>query len=331
MTGTRPAIIAKEQNTMKQMKKLSVLTASMAIGLLLGTSMAQAMEVCYEGDIVTGIKSLDVFTETHEQITIDVDFVNATGFELYGSELDNLPYGNSVTAEQDALATVIAINNALNGINPVPDFVERSGEQNYYIGAEAEEQLGIGLVGAVGGENVTGELWDPCDEDSIENCIAGVAVLEADEDFIYADLSKADETDCGNAPPASFPITPGITGLWFNLDRGGEGFNIEIFGDELNPQFQAYYYTYDDNGNQMWVYGLADINGDTAIVPMTVTSGTVFGPGFDPDDVDYEDWGTITFKFSSCNAGSFEYVSDDFGSGSYDIIRLTSIAGLACP
>ena len=90
-------------------------------------------------------------------------------------------------------------------------------------------------------------------------------------------------------------------------------------------------YTYDANGNQMWLLGVGSANGGTAVVPMQVTSGAVFGPGFDPDDVIREDWGTITFTFSSCNAGTAEYVSNDFGSGTFDIERLTSVAGLKCP
>jgi len=45
---------------MKQMKTRSAIaTASMAIGLLLGTSMAQAEEVCLDGDTAIGIKGLD--------------------------------------------------------------------------------------------------------------------------------------------------------------------------------------------------------------------------------------------------------------------------------
>jgi hypothetical protein len=81
----------------------------------------------------------------------------------------------------------------------------------------------------------------------------------------------------------------------------------------------------------MWLSGIADVDGDTAVLPMTVTSGAVFGPDFDPADVIYEEWGTITFMFDSCIAGSAEYVSDDFGSGVFDTIRLTSVSGSTCP
>ena len=75
------------------MRRLFILVLASALTWCFGT--AQAQQVCYDGDIVTGIKGLDVFTETHEGITIDVDFVNVTGFDIYGSDLDNLPFGTS--------------------------------------------------------------------------------------------------------------------------------------------------------------------------------------------------------------------------------------------
>jgi hypothetical protein len=237
--------------------------------------------------------------------------------------------------EKDTLSVVGSINGALTSNNPVPDWAGISGQNTFYIGFEKEVKDGLGAVGVIGGANYTGEDWDLCKEEGAVNCLFGVAILPADQQFTYAHLTRhMDGSTCdGSAPPpeSSFTITPGITGLWFNLDRGGEGFNIEVFGDELAPQFQAYFYTYDKSGKQMWVYGLADIIGDTATVPMLVSSGAMFGDDFNATDVVYEEWGTITFKFTSCNAGRFDYVSNDFGSGGYDLIRLTSIAGLACP
>ena len=189
--------------------------------------------------------------------------------------------------------------------------------------------MGIGLIGGYGSENLTGNFWDPCTDGN--NCALGVAALPADEQFTYAALSKASGSGCDGASGPAFNITPGITGSWFDQTRSGEGFNVEIYGPTLDPQFLAYFYTYDASGNLMWLSGLAAVNGDTAIVPMTVTSGTVFGAGFDPGDVITKDWGTITFTFSSCNAGTAKYDSINFGSGTFDIVRITSVSGSTCP
>ncbi len=322
---------------MKQMKKLSAIaTASMAIGLLLGTSMAQAEEVCLDDDTVMGIKSLDVLTDTHGPITIDVEFRYATGYEVYGSGLENFPFTGG-NAEEDLFVVMAAINNTLGANNPVPGSAGKSGEDVYFIGAEEETAGGAGLIAAVGSENLTGDFWDPCTQ--ANDCVVGAAILEADERFTYADLSKESESSCSNAPPdpedpptTSYPIAPCITGSWFLPARDGEGYVIEIIGPSLEPEMLAYFYTYDDAGNQMWLIGQGAANGDTAVLSMQVTSGPVYGDDYDPDDVLREDWGTLTFKFTSKNAGTVLRESTmGFGTDTVDIVRLTSVTGLVCP
>ena len=319
---------------MKQMKKLLALAAgSIAIALLLGTSLAQAEEeVCLDGDTVIGIKNLEVTTDEFDTINIDVEFRHTTGFDIYGSDLDNLPF-DPVTGEDDAGATSLAINNALDALNPVPDFVGSPGQNAYFIGVEGEVDLGVGLVGAWGAENLTGDFWDPCT--GANDCLLGVAVLGAEQRFVYADLARAvDGAICpgGGPPPPTFTITAGITGSWYDPERDGEGYNIEIWGDDLDPQVLAYFYTYDEAGNQMWLVGSGPANGDTAVVPVQVTSGPVYGAGYDPDDVLREDWGTLTFKFATKDTGTVERASTmGFGTDTVDIIRLSSLTGLVCP
>jgi hypothetical protein len=322
---------------MKQMKKFSALaTSSMAIALLLGTSLAQAEAlVCTVDNTVTGIKGLETDTKTYGPKTIDVDFTYATGFDVYGSDL-HMPW-DEIHSEDDPFAVRRSINEALNANNSVPEFAGISGQNTYYIASEVETEPqagGVGAIGAMGGANYTGE-WEACKESGADNCVVGVAILQAAEHHIYADLSLAvtgATCDGSASPPESdFTITPGITGSWFDRTRAGEGFNVEIIGEALDPQLLAYFYTYDDFGNQMWLNGVAAANGDTAVVPMTVTSGTVFGDDFKPDDVVYEAWGTITFTFSSCTAGTVAYTSPDFGNGTFNIERITSVTGVNCP
>ena len=300
----------------------------LAMVLLPGTSLVWAAEVCVEGDIATGVKGVEVSTTTYGDITVDVDFINATGFEIYGSDLSNMPF-DGLYAEEDISKTLLAINTALSSVNPVPLFAELPGEQTYYIGVEGETEGPLELVIAQGAENATGLFWDPCTDFS--GCFLSAATLQGDIRHVYADLTKADGTGCGDAPPPVFSVTPGISGSWYDVTREGEGFNIEIGGSTVDPYFLTYFYTYDASGNQMWLTGLSTIEGDTAVVPMTVTSGPVFGPGYDPTDVNYVPWGTITFKFSSCSAGTADYDSNNMGSGSFDLVHITGIAGVSFP
>jgi hypothetical protein len=268
---------------------------------------------------------------------MDVDFQYTTAFILYGSNLDNLPF-RPASGEDDAASVRSSINQTLNALNLVPEYAGQPEQNDYNIGVEEEQGLGFGAVAAWAAANYTTEEWVPCERELTEGCLATSRILPAADRYTYADLSKAvpgAQCDGGNPPPeSSFTITPGITGSWYLLARDGEGYNIEIVGDTFDPWLLAYFYTYDAAGNQMWLVGSGPVNGDTAVVPVQVTSGALYGDAFDKDDVDREDWGTLTFTFSSCTAGSVvreSLPSMGFGTTTYDITRLTSVISLSCP
>jgi hypothetical protein len=316
---------------MKKMKKLSVLAAgSIAIGLQLFTSMALAEEVCLEGDTVMGIKGMDVLTDAHGPITIDVKFTYETGYEVYGSGLDKFPFPQA-NKEEDLIAMNAQINELLDAINPTPGSAGESSQNVYFIGAEEDE----GLIGAYGSENSVG-IWEQCSQ--LNDCILGVAILNPNDRHTYAELSSTTGGKCGNTPPdetdpptTSYPIAPCISGSWYLEARDGEGYVIEIIGSSLELEMLAYFYTYDDAGNQMWLIGQGPVNGDTAVLATQVTSGPVYGDDYNPDDVLREDWGTLTFKFTSERTGTVVRDSTmGFGTTTVDIERLTYLTGLTC-
>jgi len=318
--------------------KFSALAGSTAIALLLGTSLAWAETVCVDGDTATGIKDLVLVTDQYGSVTVDVDFRHDTGYSVYGSGLDNFPFFGA-NSEEDAFVAMLAINDALNDNGPIPDFAGQPGTNSYFIGVEEETELSQAAIAAVGGANYSATLWTRCEEEGAEDCIFGSAILQAEERFTYADLRRAEGGACGNEPPpvdpppaGSFDIIPCITGSWYLDARDGEGYNIEILGSGLNLSMLAYFYTYDEAGNQMWLVGSGPVDGDTAIVPVQVTSGPSYGDDYDKDDVVRENWGTLTFTFTSKDAGSVERASTmGFGTTTEDIDRLTYVSGLSCP
>ena len=320
---------------MRKMKRFTALAAgSIAICMTLGTSTALAQEVCVDGETVIGIKNLEVATDTYGLIDIDVDFRYTTGFEIYGSDLNDLPFGDPVFAEEDAGAVELQINNTLDLLAPnVPDFAGQPGENAYFIGLEGEVELGKGLLGVWGSENTTGDFWDPCTE--LNDCILGVGALGGEQRATFADLSRASGGTCTGSPPPDpgpgYTIVPCITGSWYDPARDGEGYNIEITGSSLDPQVLAYFYTYDENGDQMWLVGSGPADGDTAVVPVQLISGPVYGDGYDPDDRVIQDWGTLTFTFDTKDTGSVVRASTTgFGTTTEDIFRLTYVTGLTC-
>lgn len=123
-------------------------------------------------------------------------------------------------------------------------------------------------------------------------------------------------------------ITSGITGSWFDSDNPGQGFNIEILDSN---RILVYWYSY-DQGAPVWLTGVGTYQGDTATVSLDYFQGGDFGIKHNGDLVTSQPFGDVTFTFENCNHGSVSYSSSllNFGSGSINLNRLTSIFGLEC-
>ena len=125
---------------------------------------------------------------------------------------------------------------------------------------------------------------------------------------------------------AGIQITSGISGSWYNPSQDGHGFALEVLP---KSRLSVYWFAYEPNGNQAWMNGVGEINGDMATVPVIITQGGNFGNNFDPRRLVREDWGNLTFTFDSCDSGFVTY-DIGFGSGRIPIIRLSQHAGLTC-
>ena len=129
---------------------------------------------------------------------------------------------------------------------------------------------------------------------------------------------------------SSFAINPGVSGVWFNADRDGEGVVMELLD---NGTLNFYWYTYDTDGNQLWLLGTGVIDGDTATLDDVFrTSGPVFGEGFDTADLDVVRWGNASVRFDpDCMGAVLSYAGPSgYGSGTLILSRLAGISGLEC-
>jgi len=160
----------------------------------------------------------------------------------------------------------------------------------------------------------------------------------------YEDSDGNDATDRGGAdstlefvvtPDAlgdPFVVEPGTSSAWFDPERNGEGFMLEILDEN---RAVMYWFTYDDGGDQDWYVADGEIRGNRILFPeLLQVSGGEFGPGFEPDNVVRTALGSARFIWSSCNAGAMEWVIDQQGSvrrqGRMNLKRLTAIMGLEC-
>jgi len=133
-----------------------------------------------------------------------------------------------------------------------------------------------------------------------------------------------------NAAASNFSIVPGITGSWYLPAQSGHGFNVEVLA---NNGFLAFWYVYDNSGNNLWLVGQGTYTGDTATMDLYQGTGGMFPPNFDKTKIVRTKWGTMTMTFSDCNNATAQWtpIVPGYASGSMALQRLTGVTGVACP
>jgi hypothetical protein len=125
----------------------------------------------------------------------------------------------------------------------------------------------------------------------------------------------------------------GPTGQWFNPARNGEGFFIEIIDTGSGNQIGVAMYSYDADGDPLWVVGNVAIEANDEIVgiPVFEYNGPVWGPGYDPADLNTIPFGIITVRFPNCDSALFSVQPDGaLQAGDYTLVRLTNVEGVGC-
>ena len=118
-----------------------------------------------------------------------------------------------------------------------------------------------------------------------------------------------------------------------NLPAIAPGFTTKQDGSQT---FVATFYSYDPEGNQIFVIAVGPVTGATAEVDVFITEGGMWGENFDPANVKQPQWGTGTFTASSCESITMslrpnaEYQDLGYSSLAYDLVRLAQPA-IPCP
>jgi len=130
-------------------------------------------------------------------------------------------------------------------------------------------------------------------------------------------------------PAAATVIDADASGNWYNPDQAGHGLQIETL--DLSQGVVAWY-TFDTQGNPLWLLGMGSIQGDTLRAQVSEFSGTRFPPEFDADQIEGAVWGEVIFQRTGCNTATVEWIpaTDAFIPGQMALTRLTRIDGLTC-
>ncbi len=141
--------------------------------------------------------------------------------------------------------------------------------------------------------------------------------------------ATADDAAANDLYPeaAGFEINNALSGTWYNPDRSGEGFMIDV-GNA--GKIAISFYTYDNFGNQMWLIGPGNVNGSVAVIDFYIAEGGIYGSGFDPELVNEVHWGTGIFTFTECATGVADIMPDLEFSAEFEDMT-TAITRLTVP
>jgi len=137
-----------------------------------------------------------------------------------------------------------------------------------------------------------------------------------------------------NVMLAPMPIGPAHSGSWFNTDQSGHGFSIEFGTLNGMPQAIVYWYTYDSEGNPIFMVGSGTPVDNRVEVTFVSPVGMEYGV-FDPNSVVREDGGTAVLEFSDRNNATFSYTPSAFSASNWghttpiESLPLEKLFGLA--
>jgi hypothetical protein len=142
-------------------------------------------------------------------------------------------------------------------------------------------------------------------------------------------LSRVMGIDCGNVilPPEIQQVV--LSGSWFDPNHNGEGYTLEVLFDQ---RVLVYWFGFGPSGERRWFFGIGEIEGDVLEFPdMLTTTGGIFGPDFDPADVQELPWGSLELEIT-CEGGEARFTPTEAGfpPGTLNLTRLSSLDGLEC-
>lgn len=122
---------------------------------------------------------------------------------------------------------------------------------------------------------------------------------------------------------------PGLSGVWWDPQRSGEGLLVEKISTELAALTWFTYPTVDDpeaGSGQRWLAGLGRIRDNAVVVDdVYAYEGGGFGSGYDAGQVEQRRWGSIIMALGDCGEAALRYDSAEAGQGEQRLELYTHI------
>lgn len=129
-----------------------------------------------------------------------------------------------------------------------------------------------------------------------------------------------------NADP--FEIDARLTGTYYDPEHDGHYVSFQVLPIDL---VAAVWWTYDSQGNPLWLIGSGEVDGDTARIEVFSSRGMAL-PSLDDDQREQKRWGTLELRFNNCHSLDMRWTTDrpNFSDGETELQRLTFNEGLEC-
>jgi len=117
-------------------------------------------------------------------------------------------------------------------------------------------------------------------------------------------------------------LDPALTqAWWFGPDFNGQGITLEVLGTN---RLLMHWFTFGQNGQQMWLRGVGELNNGEVNMSLITTRGPRFSD-YNSSELEVIPWGEATLTFSDCRSGQLSYRSDTAGNGSLAIFPLEEL------
>lgn len=120
-----------------------------------------------------------------------------------------------------------------------------------------------------------------------------------------------------------YRINTNANGTWFDPAQAGMGLMLEVVNTD---QVFLTWYTYDSNGDRLWLTGQGQLNGSEAGLTLFVSTGGRFNV-IDPASIETTRWGLGLLSLQDCQHGVFVFQPDDpaLGDGQFPIQRIAAV------
>ena len=149
--------------------------------------------------------------------------------------------------------------------------------------------------------------------------------IESSEVTMLKDL-EIPGNECSNS---NKDLPNGVSGAWFDPNRAGEGFTNYLFTQEDVQMATVTWYTYDANGNQMWLSGTGTVNEQTIEITemKQYTGADLFSGNSQATTV-----GSLSMTWNDCQIAIVDYDFNpaNLGTGQLNLAQLTHLENTQC-